>query len=132
MDANRLDELINLLTSKTREGVLEWKSTTMAVGNAFECKIAGLRISLTRLVSASRLGSTRIAIRDETGTEVVNVGEGEFVSSGTSGLSGLMGVMRPVRIGAELGALYDLVQASGNKSSRALEKIISELNSLGK
>lgn len=130
MDAKQVKELVELLTSRTRSGQLEWRRT-MAIdtlgSDAYETSVAGMKVTLSRAGHMSGLGSTRIKVTAGSGAEILNVAEGEFVSDAATTLAALA---LPVRIGPELGKLFEAVKSRVNRSNHAIQGMIDELKKL--
>jgi hypothetical protein len=132
MDGNKLVKLIEALTQATELGKVEWSG--IATRGEFKTAVANYTVELSRpggnsLISSLGYG-TRIRVKNEAGAEVISGAEGEFLSA-PSGLEALTGVVpvRPVRLGPELGRLYDLVRSSHAQTNKALDEMIRDLKS---
>lgn len=125
MDASRLVEMINLLIKRSKEGDLEWKSKRTLMGDGYACVVAGMQVMVMRHGPISTLGGARITVTTAEGLEIVSAAEGDFITGNAGG--GVNALTIPVRLGAEIGQLFEVARSSANKSNAAIDSIIREL-----
>lgn len=124
MDANKLLQMIRLLTEATNSGGVEWKQRLSLMGEGYACEIAGMQVTVSQHGPSSAMGGARIVVSAPGRGEIFNAGEGEFLQA----TRGPGAIPVPVRLGGEVAQLFAAARGAANQSNVAIDKIISELN----